>query len=106
MKIFNQKNILIAVSFVVLVAVLLISYRMFLQFKSKDVAFYINEEASNYKGNETTVARIINDGVKHIKASNYLTKQVLRYAEANGTPKEKELVNAAISHCKTSGFIG
>ena len=101
----NQKNLLIALVLTVSIAVGFVIYRMFFEFKSKDVKDYIKEEADNYKGSEVTAFAIIQDGVQHILSSHNLTQQVLRSAKQSGTPKEQELVHSAIMQARAYGYI-
>lgn len=106
MKYLTTKNILIAISILVFVMVCFIIYRMFFQFKSKDVSIYIDEEASKYGPNKAFVYSIIQDGVEHILASHNLTQQVLKTAAGNNIPKEQVLVHAAILQCKVNEYLG
>ncbi len=106
MKYLTTKNLLIAVVLVVAVAVTLIIYRMFFQFKSKDISIYIDEEAVKYGPDRAKVYGIIQDGVEHILASHNLTQQVLKTAAGNNIPKEQVLVHAAIMQCQVNGYIG
>lgn len=105
MKIFSLRNIMIGLIGLFLVLLVFIAYRMFFQFNSKDVSIYIDEEASKFGANKMAVYKIIQDGVQDILRSHNLTQQVLRTAKAHSTPKEMELVHAAIMQCQAYGFI-
>jgi hypothetical protein len=104
-KYLTQKNAIILgiILFSVLVGILV--YRMFFEFKTKNVNDYIKEEADKYPGNEKEVSSVLKDGVHHILSSYSLTNQVCKNAKANGTPKEQELVHSAIMQCKAYGYL-
>jgi len=104
-KILNTKNLIIAVVAFLFVLVAVVIYRMFLQFNSKDIAIYIDEEASKYNEDRQTAFKLIQDGVEHILSSHNLTQQVLKSSRASKTPKEQELVHAAIMQCKSLGYL-
>jgi ABC-type transporter MlaC component len=101
----NQKNLLIALVLFVVVVIAFVVYRMFFEFKAKDVKEYIKDEADKYKGDEVTAYAIIQDGVQHILSSHNLTQLVLRSAKQSGTPKEQELVHASIMQARSYGYI-
>lgn len=105
MKYLNTKNIVIALVLFLVVLVAVVFYRMFLQFNSKDVAIYIDEEAKKYPGSEKEVYALIRDGVEHILSSHNYTQQVIRTAKNANIPKEMELVNAAVLQCKAFGYL-
>jgi hypothetical protein len=102
-KYLTQKNLLIAIVLLIGVAACIIVYRL-MQFKSKDVAVYIDEAASQYPDKEIAF-KLIQDGVEHILASHNLSQQVLKSAAASKVPKEQELVHAALMQCKSFGYL-
>lgn len=104
-KYLTQKNLMIVGVMLFLALIAVIVYRMFFEFRGKDVKDYIQEEANKYPGNETEVYAVVQDGVQHILSSHNLTQQVVRNAKANGTPKEQELVHASIMQCKAYGYL-
>jgi hypothetical protein len=104
-KYFTLKNALILLTFITIVGIAFVVYRLFFQFSDKDVNTYLDEEAAKYGDGKDKARKIICDGVDHILSSQSLTKQVLRSAEASGTPKEMELVHAAASQCRAYGYI-
>lgn len=103
----EKKKLLIVI--VILFAVVALSfgiYYTYFQFNQKDVKDYINEEVSLHSIPDQAAAyKIISDGITHILASKALTHQVLAEAKRNGTPKEMELVHAAIMQAKTFGYL-
>lgn len=104
MKYLTTKNLVIAMVLFFAVLITVIAYRMFFQFNSKDVAIYIDEAASPYEDKEKAF-KLIQDGVEHILSSHNLTQQVLTISKANKTPKEQELVHAAVLQCVANGYL-
>lgn len=105
MKFLTQKNLLIAITLFVVVLLAVIFYRMFMQFNGKDVAIYIEEAAKAYD-DKAMASKIILDGVEHILSSHNLTQQVIKSSKASKTPKEQELVHAALMQAKAFGYLG
>lgn len=104
-NILTQKNIIIAIVAFLFIALVVVVYRMFFQFNSKDVAIYIKEEADKYQGNEDVIYKLIQDGVEHTLSSHNLTQQVIKSARASKVPKEQVLVHSAIMKCKAYGYL-
>jgi len=107
MKIFTLKNAVIGLIIVFMVLLFAVVYRMFLQFNSKDVAIYIDEEASKYVDPtaKAWVTKILHDGVEDILSSHYRTQQVISVAKESNLPKEQELVQAALLNAQNLGYI-
>ena len=104
-NLFTQRNIIIALVAFLLISLLVIAYRMFLQFNSKDVAIYIKEESDKYGADSETVYQLIQDSVEHILSERNLTQQVCKSARATKTPKEQVLVHVAIMQCQAFGYL-
>ena len=105
MKYLTTKNLVIAIVLFFAVLISIIVYRMFIEFNSKDVSIYIDEEASKYPENKKEVYALIQDGVEYILSSHNLTQQIKKTAKGFNTPKEQELVHAAIMQCKIYGYL-
>lgn len=102
----KKKLLIVIVIFVAVIALSFGVYYTYFQFNQKDVKDYINEEVEKYAHHEqAAIYKIISDGVQHILNSKALTHQALAEAKRNGTPKEMELVHAAIMQAKTFGYL-
>lgn len=101
------KIILIVAIIVIGVASILYGiYGMYFEFNDQDVSDYIKEEANNYpEDKRAAVTKILSDGVKDILKDRELSNQVLTYANSNGTPREMELVHAAIMRARSFGYL-
>lgn len=98
--------ILITLLLIAVMAVYYGLYRMYLQFNPQDVKDYITEASAKYDVNNRAAAyKIIQDGVKEILRDRLETRRVLIIAKVNGTPKELELVHAAVMSAKGYGYL-
>lgn len=88
----------------VLIAVVVIMYRLFFQFNEKEIKIYVAEEAARYKDSKTVEA-LIHEAVLHVLSSHTLSQQVLITARKTGTDKEQVLVHTAIEQCKALGYF-
>lgn len=102
---FTMKNAVIGIILFVLVIIVIVAYRMFFQFNSKDISTYINEEANKYPANNNDVYKLIQDGVEYILSSHNLTQQVIRSASVSNIPKEMELVHVAVLMAQNNGYL-
>jgi hypothetical protein len=100
-------KILIAVALLLTISGIVFGiYYTYFQFNQKDVKDYINEEVEKYPLPEQAgIYKIINDGVTHILNDRYEVSQVLERAKLSGTPREMELVHAAIMDAKNKTYL-
>lgn len=98
------KIILTGLILLVLVAIVYIAYKIFIQFKDSEVKNYIKVEADK-TADPASASKILTQGCQHILSSRTLTNQVLASAKASGVPREQELVHAALMQAYSYGYI-
>lgn len=102
----KSKLLIAAVILVIVIALSFGIYYTYFQFNQKDVKDYINEEVEKYPlDQQAGVYNIISSGVQNILSRKATTNQVLIEAKRNGTPREMELVHAAIMEAKSFGYL-
>lgn len=98
--------VLFVLMLIVLVVIGIGFYLNFFQFNKQDVRDYISEEANKYpEASRLAAYKVIKDGVEHILSERNLTQQVITTAKANGTPREMELVHAAVMAARNFGYL-
>lgn len=105
----ERKTKIIIIVFILILVLSLVFmgvYRMYIQFNPSDVKDYIQEETDKYPADkQAAVYKIIKDGVDYILSDSKLTKQVLSSAKSGNTPREAELVHAAVMQAKSYGYL-
>lgn len=100
------KTLIIAALIVAFSAIVFGVYYRYFQFNQQDVKDYINEEVSKYDSEKQAgVYKIIVDGVDNILSDKELVSQCLEKAKMYGTPKEMELVHAAVMQARNYGYL-
>ena len=99
-----RKIAMSAIMIIIVILVVMLVYRLFFEFKKKDVNAYITNEANKY-ADPVGAAQIIRDGVIHILESYGLTRQIRDVANATGVPKEQVLVNEAEKAAVYYGYL-
>jgi len=81
-------------------------YNMFYLFNDQDVKDYIKEEVNRLPADQQAFATtIIKEGVEDILKSRDRSKQVVAVSSLNKTPREMELVHAAVMQAKALGYL-
>ncbi len=102
----KSKLLIAGIILLIVVALSFGIYYTYFQFNQKDVKDYINEEVEKYPLDEQAAAyNIISSGVQNILSKKATVNQVLVEAKKNGTPREMELVHAAIMEAKSFGYL-
>lgn len=100
------KILIIAALIVAFSAIVFGVYYRYFQFNDQDVKDYINEEVSKYDADKQAgVYKIIVDGVENILSDKELTSQCLEKSKMYNTPKEMELVHAAVMQARNYGYL-
>lgn len=100
----NGKIIMYTLAVLLLVVIAYVVYKIFFQFDNATVQTEVTTASNSYATPASAVI-IINDAIKHIMASTYLTQEVLDYATVSGIPKEQVLVNAAVAQATNMGYL-
>ena len=100
----KQKNTMIGLSILLLIALLYVIWKVFFEFDNTAVSNQVQTRLAD-SDNPTADNVIIQDGMKHILASTFLTQQVKDYAKMNNVPKEQVLVNAAVAQAQANGYL-
>ena len=100
------KILIVAALIVAFSAIVFGVYYRYFQFNQQDVKDYINEEVEKYPSDKQAgVYKIIVDGVENILGDKELTSQTIEKAKLYGTPKEMELVHAAVMQARNYGYL-
>lgn len=100
------KILIVAILIVALASIVFGIYYRYFQFNQQDVKDYINEEVEKYpQDKQAGVYKIIVDGVENILSDKQLVNQCLQKSKLYGTPKEMELVHAAVMQARNYGYL-
>ena len=100
------KILIIAALIVAFSAIVFGVYYRYFQFNQQDVKDYINEEVNNYPSDKQAgVYKIIVDGVENILSDRELVSQCIEKSKMYNTPKEMELVHAAVMQARNYGYL-
>lgn len=102
----NAKILIIVALIVAFSAIVFGVYYRYFQFNQQDVKDYINEEVKKYPTNKQAgVYKIIVDGVENILGDRELVNQCIEKSKMYNTPKEMELVHAAVMQARNYGYL-
>lgn len=100
------KILIIAALIIAFSAIVFGVYYRYFQFNQQDVKDYINEEVNKYPADKQAgVYKIIVDGVDDILGDKQLISQTLEKSKMYKTPKEMELVHAAVMQARNYGYL-
>lgn len=101
----KTKNIIIwAAVIIILLLVLMWLYRHFGEFNNATVRKLLNDEADKYQDSKSAY-KILHNATNSILNDSALTATVRDYAAATGLPKEKVLVDAAMSLSQSLQYL-